>query len=426
MTTDEMILYFAVTAFDTEIIRRTMRIFFDAPRSKALCVIAYLLNYITAIFSHSIENIVVGIVINAITIGFISAQYNGAAKRKIIGSVVAFSLMYLCEFAAGIIFFEGSDNYLLNSGSPDLKALIASKLLNFTVVLILNRIRKGHDTLSVSVDWSAIALIPISTAVLELAVISSVRSIPIIILSVVIILFLNVTVFYLYDKLAENYIRGIELARVEQEKEIYFEQCAAAMRSQESLRKFRHDINNQLETMSVLLNNGDITELKNQIGDLLSSGAGICFSFTGNIVVDGILNYKLGKLKQCGVEIETDLEIPGQTFMNTNDLTIVLGNLLDNAIDALSAMRSDKYCFVQIKYRKSRLMICLKNTYENAVLYRDGRIISDKQDPDAHGIGLRNVRDIVDKYNGVMDISHRDRLFVVKLILTLPSDIKEE
>ncbi len=423
MTTDELILYFAVNAFDAEIIRRSMRIFFDRPRGRVLCAAAYFLNYAAALFSHSVDSEIIALVVDMITIGFIAAQYDGAVKRKIIAAAFAFALGTLCELAAGIIFAGNFTGNLVISGSPDLGALMISKLLNFAVVIIIKRKTGSSDKARYKApDVSAAALIPISSAVLEVAVISSVQSMTVIILSVVIILFLNVIVFYLYDKLAENYARGMELEKAEQEKEMYYNQFAAMMRSRDSLRQFRHDIVNQLETVKILLNSGDIEELKHQVNELIEGGADSFSSFTGNAVTDGILNYKLEKLKQCGARTEISAEIPGQIFMSAKDLTLVLGNLLDNAIDALYAMRGDKYCFVGIKYSKSRLFICVKNTYENRIVYKNGAILSTKPDADAHGIGLRSVRDVVDKYNGSMDISHDGKLFSVKIILFLPLD----
>ncbi len=422
MTTDELIIYCAVNAFDAEIIRRSMRIFFNTTRNKVLCVIAYFLNFITSLISHSIDNIVVGIVINAITISFISFQYDGSLKRKTISSGFVFALINLSESAAQILFGDE----LLYSASLDLKALIFSRLFSFTAVLIINRAFGRQDAQPpVRADWSAIALIPISTAVLEIAVIGAVRSMTIIILSSVIILFLNVIVFYLYDKLDENYARKTELAKTEQEKEIYFNQCKAMVNSQESLQRFRHDINNQFETMKVLLENGNTAELKRQICSLISDSTEDSICYTGNIVADGILNYKLRKLKQSGADIETELVIPQQTFVNTKDFTIILGNLLDNAVDALAQMDEGKYCYVGIKYTKGCLIVCVKNTYKNAVTELNGSIVSSKPDTGMHGIGLKSVRSIVDKYGGIMEISHSDGIFTVKIALTLSPEIDE-
>ena len=264
-------------------------------------------------------------------------------------------------------------------------------------------------------------LVSIITAVLEIAVIFSTRSMLIIILSAGIVLFLNVFVFYLYDKLSENYRQKAELVKAEQERELYYNQCIGMMDQQKALREFRHDINNQLEMIKILLDSGDTVDLKKQVCGLLTNdNNGGLVSFTGNIAVDGILNFKLEKIKNCGAKIETDIEIPRQAFMDTKDLTLILGNLLDNIIDALSETRSDKYCFVQIKYSKSRLLLWLKNTYENNIKYENNTIVTSKSDQGSHGIGLQSVQRIVEKYNGQMNIDHDGSLFSVRIILLLP------
>ena len=243
----------------------------------------------------------------------------------------------------------------------------------------------------------------------------------IIILSAGIVLFLNVFVFYLYDKLSENYRQKAELVKAEQERELYYNQCIGMMDQQKALREFRHDINNQLEMIKILLDSGDTVDLKKQVCGLLTNdNNGGLVSFTGNIAVDGILNFKLEKIKNCGAKIETDIEIPRQAFMDTKDLTLILGNLLDNIIDALSETRSDKYCFVQIKYSKSRLLLWLKNTYENNIKYENNTIVTSKSDQGSHGIGLQSVQRIVEKYNGQMNIDHDGSLFSVRIILLLP------
>ena len=177
--------------------------------------------------------------------------------------------------------------------------------------------------------------------------------------------------------------------------------------------------------MKVLLENGNATELKQQICSLISDSTEDCICYTGNIVADGILNYKLGKLKQSGTNIETELVIPQQMFMNTKDFTIILGNLLDNAVEALAQMDEGKHCYVGIKYTKCCLIVCVKNTYQNAVTEQNGCIISSKPDTEMHGIGLKSVRSIVDKYGGIMEISHSDGIFTVKIALTLPPEIDE-
>lgn len=414
MTIDEVILFLSVNVFEVEIIRRSMLIFFPKPKKKILFFISYFLRFITSIITHGLDNYIIGIIAGAITLGFIAAQYEGSIKRRISGFVFSFILMYLCE-----LIFDPSPN-----GSPNISALITSKLLNFMIVLITKKIAVSKcEGSPANIELSAAVLVPVTTAALEAMLIFSTQSMTIIITSVVIVLFLNIFVFYMYDKISENYRQKAALAKAEQEKEIYYSQCINLVNSQENLRQFRHDINNQLEMANILLDKGDTVELKKQLQSLLGdnySNEPICS--TGNVAVDGILNYKLDKIKQCGAEIETELAVPCQAFMSTKDLTLILGNLLDNIIDAFASMQSRKYCLVQIKYSKSRLLIHLKNTYETALFFENGNIVSSKLDGEPHGIGLKSVREVTEKYNGCMNIGNNDGLFFVKIILLIPLD----
>ena len=419
MTIDEVTLFLAVNVFEVEIIRRSMLIFFQKPQKKIMFFIAYFLRFITSLITHGLDNYIIGIIIGAITLGFITAQYEGSLKRKIAGFVFTFTIMYLCEFI-----FESSLN-----GSPNVNALIISKLLNFMIVLITKKlvVSKCEGALA-NIELSAAVLVPVTTAALEAILIFSTRSMAVIITSAVIVVFLNIFVFYMYDKISENYRQKAALVKAEQEKEIYYDQCVNLVNSQEALRQFRHDINNQLEMANILLDKGDTVELKKQLHGLLSSDSynnePICS--TGNVTIDGILNYKLEKIKECGVRIETELEIPRQSFMDPKDLTLILGNLLDNMIDAFASKQFEKYCFVKIKYSKSRLLINLKNTYETALLFENGSIISSKTGSEPHGIGLKSVREITEKYNGHLDIDHSDGIFSVKVILLIPLDDAHE
>ncbi len=421
MTTDEMILYLVTNAFDTEIIRRTMKIFLDCPRNKPMCVLCYILYFFSMFFSHAIGNAAAAITVTVIVTGLVVLQYEGGIKRKIFCAAFTLSLMCLCEFIAGTVFVGGFNGFLINLDTPNLRALLTAKLLNFSIILIVGLVRsKDIGRPRAGVEWSAVTLIPISTAALEIVVTSSAQSVTAVLLSVAIVLFLNVIVFCLYDKLAENYNNKLELARVEREKESYYNQCAAVMKSWEMLRQFRHDMNNQLEMIGVLADNGNTAEIKEQIRDLITE-SGTFDVITENITADGILNYKLNKLRELNAKIKTDLEIPRQKFMNTRDLTVILGNLLDNVIDALTQLENDRYCFVGLKYDRGCLIIHIKNTFRNSIIHKNGRIISGKPDSEQHGIGLRSVSNVVDKYNGYLDISHKDSFFCVKIILFLPN-----
>ena len=139
MTTDETVLYIVINAFEIEIIRRSMLIFFENPKGKFLCVFAYFLKFITAVISHGLDNVLVDVFASIVTIGFIAAQYEGGVKRKFTGTAFTAVLIYMCEFVMGVIFDPSANGALLYSNSSNINALVISKLLNFMIVLIVKK-----------------------------------------------------------------------------------------------------------------------------------------------------------------------------------------------------------------------------------------------------------------------------------------------
>lgn len=157
---------------------------------------------------------------------------------------------------------------------------------------------------------------------------------------------------------------------------------------------------------------------------------------TGNMELDAILNYALDKADKLGCVTETKITVPKITFMNEFDLNILLGNLLDNALEALGKVH-EKYLYVGISYNKSMLLIRVKNTYDG-VFDRNGGTgksfknadLSDKLDEDKslqkkfksskegkHGIGLKNIKEVVEKYDGEINVDAGDKYFNVDIIL---------
>lgn len=422
-------IYLFANAFCIDIIRRSMRLFFDHPcYGKKICVLTYLLYFIVTSSTYLLwDTPFICLAANLITIGLIAFQYHGNFQKKILATVFTYISFFISEIIVGAITNYFSFPVFSEADYHNAVGLMTAKLLNFMLILIAGKFQFLNTNRSVSTfDWIAVICIPIGTISLEIMLIHAKSTSKwAVFVSVVIVFLLNGFVFYLYDKMEESYQQRLESAEIEQERTIYYHQCKAMMESEQNLRQFKHNINNQLEMMQIFIEKGNVTELKEQIQDILQEkDKSECICMTGNVAVDGMLNYKLGILKRAGVEIRTELEIPKQTFMNTRDLTLLLGNLLDNMIEALIPMQTNKICSIRMKFSKSRLFLHFANTYEKEVICEHGEIISSKSDTKEHGIGLQSVQEVVDKYYGCMDIYHENQMFSVNIILILP--LKDE
>lgn len=139
------------------------------------------------------------------------------------------------------------------------------------------------------------------------------------------------------------------------------------------------------------------------------------FSNSGNIDIDGILNYKLYEASQKNIFVSLELKVPTNINISSFDIVVILGNLLDNAIEATSKVKDNKKINIIIRYKTDMLFINIKNTFDGHVFYRKNKIVTSKKNSKNHGIGLNNIENILKKYNGIMDIDYNDNEFFIDI-----------
>ena len=143
------------------------------------------------------------------------------------------------------------------------------------------------------------------------------------------------------------------------------------------------------------------------------SGQYVC---TGNQEIDAILNYMIGRAEKKGCKVETQIEIPNVCFMQKMDLNVLLGNLLDNALEALEKVQ-ERYLYIGMKYQKGVFIIRIHNSYDGTLIKHGEKYITRKMNKESHGLGLQNVSEIVKKYNGKQKIDVTDNLFRIAIML---------
>ena len=133
------------------------------------------------------------------------------------------------------------------------------------------------------------------------------------------------------------------------------------------------------------------------------------FSKSGNFAIDALLNYKNRIAESKNIKIKLEQRIPTTLPYKASDLCIILGNLLDNAIEASENCANNA---------KNRLKISTKNYYEGEINKdKEGNFLSKKKDKENHGIGLKSVKKIVSLYNGYIEIQAENSLFKVNILL---------
>lgn len=175
-----------------------------------------------------------------------------------------------------------------------------------------------------------------------------------------------------------------------------------------------HDYKNNIIALSQLANDGDLDKLKlylNEKNELLNRQ--MFYIKTGNSSVDALIYSKQRYAKDNNIKFIVNAYIPKECVVNDIDITIILGNLIDNAFEA-STMEDEPYVDIDIKLEKEFLVIRISNKYShtlsnNFATHKDNKIM--------HGIGLSSVKNTVHKYNGEFNIEQSLNTVVASVVL---------
>jgi sensor histidine kinase regulating citrate/malate metabolism len=175
------------------------------------------------------------------------------------------------------------------------------------------------------------------------------------------------------------------------------------MESQNRIRALRHDMKNHILALQVLVQKKEMEEADNYLHsmqDFMKNPQE--YVTTGNDTIDSLLNYKIQKAKDVLKMVEMNISIPENLNFHSFDLNVVLGNLLDNAIDA-SVQTDEKKLKITMKLDKGVLFLNICNSCREIANGKKTMLETTKYDKTNHGIGLKNVRRIVEKYHGDME-----------------------
>ena len=189
------------------------------------------------------------------------------------------------------------------------------------------------------------------------------------------------------------------------------------------LRKVRHDINNHISCLKVLSEDNNIVEIKNYLHNLTDAVSKLDFKIkTGNPISDAIINEKHNISCSEGIEFFCNFIVPQNILLDPIDLCIILGNSLDNSIEAckkINVPNIPKNISIISYVKGLYLIIEISNTFSEKPKFLKNKIISNKINKVNHGLGLENINDIVKKYNGTMDILLKKNCFTLSMMLKI-------
>lgn len=233
-----------------------------------------------------------------------------------------------------------------------------------------------------------------------------------IILDIICLCIINIVVFYMskYIKMNNRRKREDELIR---QQNIYYNMQFELMReNNERMRSFRHDFKNHIMYLQKCTVGCESIKEYDRIAEGILSEKE--FANSGNLVIDSILNCKINQAVNKGFDFKLKLIVPEQLNVKDTDFVILFGNIIDNAIE--HCIESNKEIRMRIQYDSGMLYIDSSNASKKINIV-EGKIISSKEDKKNHGIGLNNIRAVVDQYNGEVTIDYKEDRFRISILI---------
>ncbi len=142
--------------------------------------------------------------------------------------------------------------------------------------------------------------------------------------------------------------------------------------------------------------------------------------WTGDETVDYLINSKAVTAREKGIRYEVEVEFPRGTNLQSADLCAILGNLLDNALDAAKQVPKSQDPFVRLVIRRINHMLVLKaeNNFVHAPAEEAGVLKTSKEGNGLHGWGLKSAQTAAAKYDGLVRTSYTERIFTAVVTLS--------
>ena len=193
-----------------------------------------------------------------------------------------------------------------------------------------------------------------------------------------------------------------------------------ANRLYDEISVLRHEYKNRILSMEILLKSGQYDRLEKNFRSYLSADAEVLNMINcGNRVLNSIFNVKRNDCLSRNIAFDVLAAVPAELPIEDNDLTSLPVNLIDNAMEG-SAGTANPSVSVKMNVENNYLFITVINPVSGDILRNNPTLSTTKKDKSVHGIGLRVVKSIVEKYNGHTKFEQREGEFIASLMLEIP------
>jgi len=378
----------------------------------------------------SFENLPsVEIVIVLTLLVFVLICRNGNIWRKIFwvcfAEALLFGIIFVSVITISVITKVSGLDIMMERAELSiarLQVIVMVRTLHLIIFYALARSKKHNE---VSWNWSlAICfVIPLITfisviIIYEIILKDSNYGIPDMLIYVVSVTYLivNIIVFVLYELINKEAEKNYMLMAKQNKYEMTEQHNHQILEIYSNVREWRHDYANHMQLIMSLLENPEdkaennkkaVDYIKNLDKKITESSSIVS---TGNYIADAIISAKMALAHSFDINFEYKSSLPDILPIDETDLCVLLSNLLDNAIEACCKVEDNRYIHLKFTVIKTQLEITLKNSADGKYIREQGVFKTTKRGG-LHGIGMRHIASIVEKYNGIYKPEAKETFF---------------
>ena len=419
------LLYLLFNSLNVFLVYKSIhKLLYDRIRNKYLEKVTYIIYYLVIstlyLLSYKVDMM---ITINILLLFLLLFNYDINVKNKML---LLLNLYFILNFVGTvtIIILENTSafngevfkhKYFLSFFIESILYFLALKFLN--LLKILNKTNNIEDKI-----FLPLILVPICSIIIHIIFVYKISNYKLVLFTVFcLILIINISIYILYNSIFTLLENDMKNKILEKENKLYEEQFKNTKKYIETIRRFNHDLKHHLVHIKNLINENNFLDANNYIEDIfeLQKNNEMVFINTGNYTIDNIINFKLNEAYKKNIKVSVLANIPYDVNISEFHIVSIIGNLIQNAIEANEKLENDKFIDLNINYKLNKLFITISNRFDKNIKIKNNKLLTTKVNSDEHGIGMSSIYNSVKKFNGEMIYSYDKDIFKVEILLFL-------
>lgn len=373
-------------------------------------------------FVRQLSNI---IIISAIMYWHMNISY----KKSVFLALLYDGLLLASDYIAFCINMKlfSSDSVISQSYRTEgtLIALLGKAVLFLCVLLIRKGIGKKTTDMLADSEWIRLIFFPVFTIAVTAAMLSNFKYVEtsgqanvLFVISFGLV-GLNIVVFYLIRNIVEREVRIRENEIFQIQVRDQMDMYRSISEGFDSQKRKTHEYKNQILCIESMLGKKQYSELEAYVTKLYGKLNGEADVInTNHVIINAILNTKYQEAMAKGIVFVFEVNDLADLEISDEDVVTILANLLNNAIEACEKCTDKKIIRLKFIKKDDKVIISVKNTYLDAICYENGEIRTTKLlKPEEHGVGIKNVLKIIEKYSGSYVIQEQNKEFFFSIII---------